>query len=134
VKAMQELNVTTLKSEAEKYLKIAQDEMFKAKEDVVPYMICKNARLSMSHFLKGFLIRKGESIEENTPITELIEKCKLYNNKFSVLEAREMACGKQAGAEAYCTSMDKVGGCVEAAIEAKNLTAADHWPLSKPVK
>jgi len=131
---MQEFNVTTLKSKAEKYLKLAQDEMFKAEEDVVPYVICKNAHLSIIQYLKGFLFNKGETVEDDASIDDLVEKCKLYNNKFAILQDQHLKCGHGTSANTYCTTVDTVGACIEAALEAKKLTTDSHWPESKHVK
>ena len=131
---MQELKVTTHQSAAEKYLQVAQNEMFKAEEDVVPFMICKNAHLSISHFLKGFLINKGDTVEEGATIDDLIEKCKLYNSKFASLQDQHMKCGHGLTSNTYCTTVETVEACIEAALEAKKLTIENHWPEAKRVK
>ena len=131
---MKDLKVITHQEAAEKYLQIAQDEMFKAEEDVVPFMICKNAHLSISHFLKGFLVNKGEAVEERATIDELIVKCKLYNNEFDQLQNQHMKSGHGLTSNSYCTTVDTVGACIEAALEAKRLTVDNHWPVSKRVK
>ncbi|NNF34453.1 MAG: HEPN domain-containing protein [Saprospiraceae bacterium] len=131
---MQEMKVATLKSKAEEYLQAAQNEMFKASEDVVPYVICKNAHLSIIQFLKGFLINKGETVKDGASIDDLVEKCKLYNNKFATLQDQHLKCGHGTSANTYCTTVDTVSACIEAALEAKKLTTDSHWPESKRVK
>lgn len=134
LRTMQETSTISLKSNAEKHLQLAQNEMFKAAGDVVPYVICKNAHLSISLFLKGFLINKGETVGESDSIDDLIEKCKLYNNKFASLHDTHLKSGHGTSTNTYCTTVDTAGACVEAALEAKKLTADGHWPESKRVK
>lgn len=43
--------------EAIEKLNEASEELFRPKEDVVTYAICKNAQFAIKNYLKGFLLK-----------------------------------------------------------------------------
>ena len=49
----------------------ANEELFKPKEDVVSYMVCKNAQFAVENFLKGFLTKNGVDPNEYKTIDSL---------------------------------------------------------------
>ncbi|MGB5464192.1 MAG: HEPN domain-containing protein, partial [Aureibaculum sp.] len=46
-------------TDASKKLNEANEELFKPKEDLVTYMVCKNAQFAIENYLKGFLLQNG---------------------------------------------------------------------------
>ena len=121
-------------AQGDQFLDLAQQEMFKAEEDAVPYMICSNARQSLVKYFSAFLV--NHDIEDELPqsVTQLHEMCKKRDARFNELEMDNLGCSDQTHDVAYCTDLNKVKICVDIAKKAKQLLEEEPWPLSRPVK
>ncbi len=117
---MKKVKATLHFTEAQTRLNAAQEEMSRSELDVVPYMVCNNARRSVVHNLKGFLVTNGEDVEKDVSVTELIQRCAKYNKKFAEIDLSQMHCANDLINDDYCLGVEKVKACLEiAALNAK---------------
>ena len=120
--------------QADQLLEVAQNEMFRSKEDVVPYLVCSNARQSISNYLTGFLMKKEVPLDTMFTIKQLLEKCQEIEPSFKELSFDHMNCSSETHDERYCNDLSKVKECVAFAEKTKKLVESEPWPLSKRVK
>ena len=120
--------------EADQLLEAAQNEMFRAAEDVVPYLVCSNARLSTSNYLRGFLIKRGVDALTLITLEQLLSKCQEIEPSFQKLSLEHMNCSSETHDERFCTDLEKVKQCIDFAETTKKMVEDEPWPLSKHVK
>jgi hypothetical protein len=102
--------------EGKTLLSLAKEEINKAEEDVVTFLICHSLRKAITGFLSGFLNYNGEAPVE-APIAALQQRCAAYDGRFSDLDLSVMEC-RSEGLEAhdcYCFDPEKARLCVELA-------------------
>ncbi len=127
--------IQTTIEKADQYLEAAENEMFKAAEDVVPHMACSSARQSILNYLNGFLLTKGMEIDTPISLEDLINKCSDIDPKFDQLNLNIIHCRSVDHDFNYCTDLKKIEDCIKVAALAKKLVVdTDHWPISKPIK
>ena len=61
--------------EADRHLRIAQEEMSRPAEDVVAQMVCDHSRQSILHFLTAFLQERGIDVPAKMRMRDLIARC-----------------------------------------------------------
>jgi len=93
----------------------ANEELFKPKEDVVSYMVCKNAQFAVENFLKGYLIKNGVDPDDHKTIDSLYKQCKKINPKFKKVELSDFECKSHKMDSRYCEEVSKVSSCFTAA-------------------
>lgn len=131
---MKNTDVYSIYGEADALLKFAQREINKAEEDVVPFLSCSNARMAMTKFMQGYLIKQGQEPPQNYTLQSLADTCANFNPIFKELKLHFMDCSQEDHNETYCTDINKVRECVKIAEETKNMVSRKTWPLSNPVK
>lgn len=96
-------------------LQEANKELFKPKEDVVTYMVCKNSQYAIEAFLKGYLNHRGFVTHENETIEGLLNRCKALDGKFSKIDLGVIDCKAAKIDSRYCSDVTKVSSCFDAA-------------------
>jgi len=93
----------------------ANEELFKPKEDVVSYMVCKNAQYAVENYLKGFLLQNGVNPDDYKTIDNLYEQCKIINKNFKKVDLSDFDCKSLKMDSRYCEEVSKVSNCFAAA-------------------
>ena len=123
--------------QADQFLQSAENEMYRAAEDVVPHMVCSNARQSIVNYLNGFLLKNGIENKTTMSIEELLNQCRDIDPRFKNLKLDDnMYCSNEEHNDFFCTNLKKVEECLELATQAKKMVSeeSESWPLSKPIK
>jgi hypothetical protein len=115
--------VRQLLTQADAAFDLASEEQMRPVEDVVPFSICHNSRVSIRIYLMTFLIKNGVQPDSNESMKELLARCSKIDKKFSKLDISDMECrsSKADKNDEYCLSVAKVTNCFEAANEVKKL-------------
>ncbi len=71
--------------EAEGLLEKAKEELCKPEEDVVPYVICKSAYLSVMDYLSSFLLYHESKLPQEPTMEELLKNCRDMDGRFKDL-------------------------------------------------
>jgi HEPN domain-containing protein len=96
-------------------LKSANEELFRPEEDVVTYSVCKNSQFAIENYLKGYLLNNSVEVDEYKTIAELLAQCVLINNNFKKLDFSDIDCKVKTLDSRYCSSIEKVNSCFDAA-------------------
>lgn len=120
--------------EANQCWELLQSEMFKSKEDLVPFTICSLARNCSKKFMQAFLIKNGVSTTESWSPAQLLEKCILIEPGFKSLSLDEMYCKTEEHDSSFCTSFSHLESCFHMAKKIKETVEMDHWPISARFK
>ena len=120
---MEKERVKQLLTQADNALEMASEERMRPEEDVVPFSVCHNSRVSIKMYLMSYLIKHGVTLEQEMSMTELLSECGKLDKRFEGLDISEIECGgnKNANRDEYCLSVDKVSNCFEAANRVKKL-------------
>lgn len=86
---MENLQINLAFEKGEELLRIAQDELCRPEEDVVPYMVFQKARLATSEFLISFLTHYGIEVYSIDPEV-LLNQCREINNNFYELNIKPL--------------------------------------------
>lgn len=118
---------------AHELLEEAENEMFKAEEDLVAMKVCHNARQSINKYLEAFLLHHGvePSSHDNNEI--LLQQCKKIQPKFNDISVDSLYCRHGE----FCTDIDKLESCISFAKSIRTVVMeinTGSWPLSKHVK
>lgn len=100
---------------AKEKLKIANEELFKPKEDVVTYLVCKNSQYAIEAFLKGYLNHRGFVTHDNEHIEGLLNRCIELDGKFRKIDLTILNCKASKIDSRYCSDVEKVSSCFDAA-------------------
>jgi len=119
--------VKQLLTQADGALNLASEEQMRPAEDVVPFSICHNSRVSIRIYLMSFLIKNGIQPDSNESMKDLLSQCTKIDQRFAKLDISDMECrGNRADqSDEYCLSVDKVTNCFEAANKVKDLINAE---------
>lgn len=79
-------------SNAKEQLRIANEELFKPKEDVVTYLVCKNSQGAIENNLKGYLTLRGFETHENESLEGLLNRCISLNPRFKNIDLNVIDC------------------------------------------
>jgi HEPN domain-containing protein len=101
--------------EAISKMKQASSELYRPEEDVVSYLVCKNAQSAIESFLKGYLIKNGIETEENETIDEMYARCKKINSRFEKVNLMGFNCQSHDLSSRYCEGAEKVSRCFDIA-------------------
>lgn len=96
-------------------LQKANEELFKPKEDIVSYSVCKNSQFAIERYLQGYLLDNDIDISKFDTIDKLFNACKKVNTKFNTIDLSVIECKGHAIDTHYCTSIDKITDCFDAA-------------------
>ena len=93
----------------------ASKELYRPEEDVVSFLVCKNAQSAIHNFLKGYLLKNGIETEENETIQEMYNRCKKINNRFEKVNLAGFNCQSHDLASRFCEGAEKVSRCFDIA-------------------
>lgn len=96
-------------------LNVANEELFRPKEDVVSYLVCKNSQFAIENYLRGYLYTNGVDAKKFDTIESLYQQCKLINNKFENVDLSDFQCKIYDTDTRYCNEVSKVSNCFEIA-------------------
>lgn len=92
-------------------LKEANEELLRPEEDVVSYMVCKNAQHAIENYLKGYLLKNGINPDGFRTIDSLYKECKSINKDFEKVNLSGINCKTQDIHSKYCLEVSKVNNC-----------------------
>ncbi len=106
-------------------MKFAGDEMSRAQEDVVSYLVCHNLRKATENLLTGFLMLNGEQ-PAAAPMSRLLKKCCEYDRRFETIDLTAIECkgSKLNENDCLCTDFKKVGECMTVVQEIERKVSA----------
>ncbi len=110
-----ETKARVLFEEAQKKIEQANDELFKPEEDVVSYLVCKNAQIAIENYLKGYLFKNGIDPSSYKTIDSLYQECKSLNKNFEKVDLSNFTCKYEQHTTRDCNEISKVGDCFEIA-------------------
>nr|WP_297789586.1 HEPN domain-containing protein [uncultured Allomuricauda sp.] len=110
--------IKTKFEQADQFLEAAQSELNRPAEDVVPYMVCRSARKSISHYLKGYLLKHGVESNEDDTVEVLLNKCQEINEKFNDFDLSPLKFNSD---DEYSAEFDEMQNCIDLAAYAKEL-------------
>jgi HEPN domain-containing protein len=102
-------------TDASKKLNEANKELFKPKEDLVTYMVCKNAQFAVENYLKGFLLQNGLNPDKYKTVESLYQQCIKLNKKFEEVDLSDFNCKSHDLDSRYCNEVSKVSNCFDIA-------------------
>ncbi|THD66608.1 hypothetical protein E7Z59_12515 [Robertkochia marina] len=102
-------------------LEAAKNELNRPAEDVVPFMVCRSARNSISHSLMGFLLKNDTVLNEGESLDVLLEKCRTLDKRFLEFDLSPLEFDKD---EEYSAEPDKMESCIDLALFARQLAGA----------
>lgn len=105
---------------AKKQLREANEGLFKPKEDVVTYQVCKNSLFSIENYLKGYLTKRGFETTSTESLDQLLERCRLLDKKFNQINLNVIDCSNNPDHNRYCEDVDKVSACFQTADQLEN--------------
>lgn len=102
--------------EAIEKLNRANEEICRPEEDVVSFMVCKNAQFAIENFLIGFLLQNGIVPGCQATIDELYEQCKGIEKNFEKLDISAIECRSHHHLNGRsCGETEKVSKCLQTA-------------------
>lgn len=101
--------------EASNKLRVASEELCRPEEDMVSYVVCKNAQHAIENYLKGFLYQNGVDASHYVTIDSLYAQCLKVNNHFENYDLSDFACTSKEIDASYCDNATKVSRCFEMA-------------------
>ena len=106
-------------------LNFAEREMKRSEEDVVTHLICSNARLALSNFLAGYLIRKQIPVHHPVTLSGLINQCKTIDARFDTIDLSPVHCRHETHDKDYCLETEQVDACLKIAQQARDIVMTD---------
>ncbi len=76
--------------QADELFNAAKEELCRPEEDVVPYLVCRNAYKSVDKYLTAYLMHHGIEIHNSMTIDKLQNMCAEVNPKFADLDLQAM--------------------------------------------
>lgn len=116
-------HIKTKFEQADQFLEAAQSELNRPAEDVVPYMVCRSARKSISHYLKGFLLKHGNEFNEEETVESLLNKCRNINNTFHSFDLGPITFSRD---DEYSAEYNRMKSCIDLAAYAKQLAGVPN--------
>lgn len=96
-------------------MKEANQELYRPEEDVVSYLVCKNAQIAVQNFLRGYLLRSGIETKKEDTLDTLFTQCKELNKKFENVSLSGLNCQYENKDSRYCDGVEKVSRCFDIA-------------------
>ena len=110
-----EERATKMYDEAVQMLKDAGDELYRPKEDVVSFLVCKNSQFAIQNFLRGYLLQHGIETADEDTIETLYNKCKSINKNFEKVDLQGFDCQAHDLKSRFCEGAEKVSRCFDIA-------------------
>lgn len=96
-------------------MKEANRELYRPEEDVVSFMVCKNAQSAVQNYLRGYLLRSGIETKKEDTLDALYSQCVDLNKNFKEVSLTGFNCQYDDKDSRYCAGVDKVSRCFEIA-------------------
>ncbi|UKM65243.1 hypothetical protein GSB9_01806 [Flavobacteriaceae bacterium GSB9] len=96
---------------AEKRLNQASKELYRPEEDIVSYLVCKNAQHAIENYLRGYLFKHDVEASQFETIESLYEACKKINKNFSKISLNDFNCKTENTDSKFCNAISKVSNC-----------------------
>lgn len=112
-----ENNVIRTLDQAIKRLENAREELERPEEDVVSFLVCKNAQYAIENFLKAYLLQNDIDPAEFTTVESLYKKCLSLNKNFADIDLTGLNCKAKDMEKHYCDDISKVSTCYKMAHE-----------------
>ena len=93
----------------------ANEELCRPEEDMVSFVVCKNAQYAIENYLRGFLIEKGVDAGNYSTIDDLYTECLKINTKFNNIDLADFGCTANKIDASYCDNVPKVSKCFDTA-------------------
>lgn len=112
-----ENNVIRTLDQAIKRLDEAREELQRPEEDVVAFLVCKNAQYAIENFLKAYLLKNEIDPTEYKTVEDLYKKCVSINKNFDAVDLIGFNCKARDMDKSHCTDIPKVSKCYKMANE-----------------
>ncbi|MEL0454930.1 HEPN domain-containing protein [Flavobacteriaceae bacterium SZ-1-7] len=96
---------------AEKRLNQARKELYRPEEDIVSYLVCKNAQHAIENYLRGYLLKHEVEPSQFETIEDLYKACKKINKDFSKVNLSGFNCKAENTDNKFCNDVSKVSNC-----------------------
>lgn len=93
----------------------ANTELYKPKEDVVSFLVCKNSLFAIENYLKGYLVHRGFETKSDETLDHLLERCRLLDSRFNQINIDTIDCSMDHKNDKFCEDIDKVSSCFNSA-------------------
>jgi len=107
--------------DADELLSAAEFELLHAEEDTDTHLVCNNARLSITHYLIGYLLQHNVRIKSPASIASLQQQCQAIDPRFVTLDLDNITCRYDTPGKNFCASLDRVTNCYQAAIQLRSI-------------
>jgi len=122
VKAMISLHTPQfLFDDADELLSAAEFELLHVAEDTDTHLVCNNARLSITHYLIGYLLQHNVRIKSPASIASLQQQCQVLDPRFVILDLDNITCRYDTPGKNFCALLDRVTSCYQAAIQLRSI-------------
>ncbi len=101
--------------EAAQKLNQANQELYKPKEDIVSFLVCKNSQFAIENYLRGYLLKNDIEASEFKTIESLYKACLKINKAFKKVNLAEFDCKIHRTELRYCNEVSKVSHCFDVA-------------------
>jgi HEPN domain-containing protein len=96
-------------------MKEANRELYRPEEDVVSYMVCKNAQIAVQNYLRGYLLRSGIQTKKEDTLDDLYRQCLELNGNFKEVNLNGFNCQNEDLNSRNCAGVEKVSRCFKIA-------------------
>ncbi len=96
-------------------MKEANRELYRPEEDVVSFLVCKNAQMAVQNYLRGYLLRSGIETKKEDSLDSLYDQCIELNRNFKEVNLTGFNCQADDMKSRYCAGVEKVSRCFEIA-------------------
>lgn len=103
----------------------AEQEWERSEEDVVTHLICTHARLSLSNFMAGYLIRKGIAVHHPVTMASLLDQCRNVDARFEGIDLTPISCRFESHDKDYCLGRDQVDACMRIAQQVRAIVMTE---------
>lgn len=110
--------INTKIEQGDQFLELAQKEMNRPAEDVVPYMVCRSVRKSIAYYLSGFLLKNEVKLNDEETVEVLLKKCQAINNTFNNIDLTPITFTKDYE---YTAEINQLENCIDLATYIKEL-------------
>lgn len=111
-----------MKKDENKYFKLAigqlheaNEELFRPKEDVVSFLVCKNAQHAIENYLRGYLYEHDVDASVYITIDSLYKQCIKINRRFNDIDLSDFNCKIHDTDTRFCSEVSKVSKCFDIA-------------------
>ena len=111
-----------MKKNGKRYFKLAveqlneaNDELFRPKEDVVSFLVCRNAQHAIENYLRGYLYDHDVDASLFITIDSLYKQCIKINRRFEDIDLTDFRCKIYDADTRYCNEVSKVSKCFDVA-------------------